>query len=208
MSQARAGIGKISKPGDRFTARRRILSGNPIAIGKHNRQVGEVLYAFNQAQAEFLFLFYTIFGLEKSELAREIWDSNKSDRRQRDLLKSYVAHTVKRKSICNAILWALDAMDKLSVRRNDAAHSDVRWHYDRLAVGLLPTAAQEERIQVQPLDTHWHSLRGDLAALANYVSDLNLTIGFAEPRPLTKRPRLKLVKPKPTGKSRKPSSKG
>lgn len=193
MGNASASFGRVSKPGSRFTARRRIQTGNPHAIARHNRHVGEVLYAFNQVQASFLQIFYTIIGTENYALARELWDSSSSDRRQRELLRSYVAHKVNRKSISNALLWALDGMDILSVLRNDAVHADIFWHYDQLLPGWLPKEAHMKRLQSTPFERTWQSLRGDLSAIANYVSDLNLSLWSDESWPLTKRPYLKLA---------------
>ena len=193
MAKALKIIGKISRPGDRWTARRRLKSGNPRAIASHNRQVGEVLFAFNQAQSALLMSYLTIVGLDKYEMAREIWENHPSDSRQRALLRAYVRHGLRKRSIRNAFLWAIDAMDNLSKHRNDAVHADVVWHYDRLEPGLLARKSQSARIKDAPLDTIWQNLRGDFAALANYVNDLNLSIWTEASWPLTKRPKLKLL---------------
>ena len=193
MSKANAGVGKISRPGSRFTAVRKIQTGNRAAIERHNRQVGEVVYAYNHAQASFLLIFYSIIGWDKHELTRAIWDTQPSDRGQRGLLRAYVTHAVEKKAFQKAIIWCLDAMDIISQKRNDAVHSDISWFYDCLGTGLLTSKNRADRLVNEPLDSIWRDIRGDLSALNNYLSDLSLNLQSKDRWPLTKRPKLKLV---------------
>lgn len=193
MSRALSTVARISAPGRRFTAPRRLHTGNPKAIAQHNRRVGEVLYAFNIAQASFFVVFWKILGSD-FDLASALWDAQPSDRGQRTLLEIYVRRTVKRKSMTNALLWAIAAMHELAERRNDGVHADVLWYYDQLIPGLATKRQRRERLLAAPFETIWHPLRGDLAAIANYVNGLHWDLAMDAPWPSTKRPRLQLVR--------------
>jgi len=193
MGTVSAKFGRISKPGKRFTAPRRLMSGNRKAVAQHNRRVGEVLYAFNIAQASFFVIFWQIMG-EDFPLVSKLWDLQPGDTAQRKVLDVFVRQRVKRKSIQNALVWSLSAMDELGELRNDAVHADMLWYYDQLIPGLATKRSRRERLLKEPFELKWRKLRGDLAAVANYVNALHSDLMMDEPWPSTKRPKLQLVR--------------
>lgn len=194
MGKVRRDIGRLSVPGDRWTTKRRLHTANPKATALHNKRVGEVVHAYNTAQSSFFQLFLIVVGDGKSELAEKIWNSQGTDHGRRNLLRLYTANTIRRKLIRKSIIWSISAMDQLSQHRNDAVHADMIWYYDHLTPGWLPDKKRRNRMESFPLEKIWIKLRGDFAAIANYVNDLNLTIWMGESRPLSKRPKLQLVR--------------
>lgn len=196
MGKVSSTVGKISRPGDRWTARRRLHTGDPKAIARHNRQVGEVLYAFNAAQASFLLVFWQLSSPNDIELAIGLWEAQPSDFTQRKLLKLYVKRSNTSKTIRKALDWAIASMNELAKLRNDAVHSDVYADIDRIRPGIGTKRARAKRLEDRPLDNFWKDLRGDLCAIANYVSDVHWDVAASNPWPSTKRPRLKLAQSK------------
>ena len=188
MGKVRADVVHVSKPGDRWSAKRKIHSASPRALASHNKRVGEVLHAYNTAQASFYQLFLTVAGDGNSCLAIDLWNSQGSDYNRRNLLRIFVGNKIQRRLICKSILWSISSMDKLSTHRNDAVHADMIWYYDQMAPGWLADDKRRSRMESVPLEKNWLKLRGDLAAISNYVQDLNLTLWIDESRPLSKRP--------------------
>lgn len=196
MSKVPSSVGTISRPGSRWTARRRLHNGDPKAIARHNRQVGEVLHAFNSAQASFFLIFWQLSSREDIELAMDLWEALLSDSAQRRTVDIYVRRSIRRKAIQSAIIWAIDVVDELSKHRNDVVHSNVFADIDRIRPDLGTKRARAARLEKTPTEKIWRDLRGDLSAIANYVSDLHLDLSAGNAWPSTKRPRLKLAQPK------------
>lgn len=194
MGKASSGLGHISVPGDRWPTRRRLHTANPQATARHNRRVGEVVHAYNSAQASFFQLFLTVAGAGNSEFAYSLWNSQGSDHARRNLLRIFIADKIKLRLIRKSILWSIYAMDQLSQHRNDAVHADMIWYYDHMAPGWLPDEKRRQRMEAFPLEEIWIQLRGDFAAISNYVIALNLTLWTKESRPLSKRPKLMLLR--------------
>lgn len=196
MSKAVGSSFKISKPGNRWTARRKLHTGDPKAIARHNKQVGDVVFAFNAAQASLFLVFWQIASRDDIQLALDLWEAQPSDLGQRKILEIQVRRRVKRKAVKNALLWAISSMNELSERRNDAVHSDVYADIDRIRPGLGTKRSRAVRLEATPLEDIWQDLRGDLSALANYANDLHWDISGDNAWPSTKRPRLKLARSK------------
>lgn len=196
MGKVLSTVGKVSRPGNRWTARRRLHTGDPKAIARHNRQVGEVLHAFNAAQASLFLVFWQLAARDDIHLALDLWEAQPSDLSQRKILEIQVRRRVKRKAIKNGLLWAIASMNELSERRNDAVHSDVYADIDRIRPGLGTKRTRAERLENMPLDSIWRDLRGDLSAIANYANDLHWDVSSDNAWPSTKRPRLRLARSK------------
>lgn len=188
-------VGKPSRPGQRFLASRKVPEANRKAIARHNQHVGEIIHAFNAAQAAFFSILCQIIDpfMFNYELAGRVWHSQPSDSSQRTLLEAYVRSSVHQKSIQNGLLWALKAMNELSGRRNDAVHSDMLWHYEELTPGPSTRGERRARLENLPIEKIWKRLRGDLWAIHNYVQDLGVDVMMSSTRPSTKRPRLLLA---------------
>lgn len=191
MGQTSSSAAIISRPGNRWTASRRLSVGHPSAIALHNRHVGEVLYAFNAAQASLYTIFLSLAGGGDWRFASDLWHSQRSDFAQRQLLSIYVEHGDITKSIKKSIGWCISAMDELSKKRNDFVHADFIWYYDQITPGIATEPKRRERLSDLPFERYWRHLRGDLSVIANYSYDLYLSLTY--PRPLTRRPRLKLA---------------
>jgi hypothetical protein len=195
MAKVRGDVGSISRPGKRWTAKRTLFTINRRAMAAHNWHVGEVLSAFNAAQASFFMVFVCLVSQKNWELGQALWHNQPSDSSQRKMLAAYVENDKSAtKSIRRSILWSLKVMDELSELRNDAVHTDFIWFYDRINPGLGTKPKRSERLINQPFEKHWRALRGDFAALADYGRSIYLDILMNNARPSTKRPRLKLAR--------------
>jgi hypothetical protein len=183
----------MSKPGQRWTASRKTPSSRFPDLANHNRRVGEVVHAYNNAQASFFILFYRLVG-EDYQLASKLWHTQPSDSAQRSLLDPFVQSRIRRKLVRNGLIWALKAMNELSTFRNDAVHSEMLWYYEKLVPGLSTKPERRKRLLELPFEQIWRKLRGDLWAIAVYVSDLDQDVQLDNPRPSTERPRLLLAR--------------
>lgn len=193
MSRAKRTVGTISRPGKRWTARRRLHSGDPKAIARHNQQVGNSLHAFNVALASFFLIFWRLAAPDDIYLAKKLWDEQGSDNAKLRIVEPYVSHCIKRKAIQNSLLWSLKTMHKLSNYRNDVVHSDVFADLDGIIPGIGTKTSRSERLTSSEISRICNFLPGDLSAIANYVGDLYLDLGSNNAWPSTKRPQLKLV---------------
>ncbi|MGH6651861.1 MAG: hypothetical protein ACREB7_12110 [Sphingopyxis sp.] len=195
MGKVHSSVGKVSKPGDRFTARRRLPLQDPKAIARHNRRVGEVLHAYNSAHAS-VFGVFTFLGMHVDyQHTLDVWHSSGTDKGQRNLLEVAVRHRLKgRKVVQKGILWALGALDELGTFRNDAVHTNMAWYYDEFVPGIGSKEATIKRLEQLPFDKHWRALRGDLIALANYLAVLAYDVLGDNKLPSCKRPRLQLAR--------------
>ncbi len=191
MGKVSSAVGSVSRPGKRWSASRRLKVGNSKAIATHNWHVGEVLYAFNAAHASLYAIFTSLAAGSDWNMASDLWHAQKSDFAQRQMLSIYVKHCQKTKSIRRSILWCIAALDELSLKRNDFVHADFIWYYDQLVPGLATERKRRKRLESVPFERHWLHLRGDLSAVANYAYGLYHSLH--QPRPLTKKPRLKLA---------------
>jgi hypothetical protein len=86
----------------------------------------------------------------------------------------------------------------LAQHRNDAAHSDMIWHYDRLVPGLIARNQTHTRMEDVSFDRLWRSLQGDFSALSNYLMDLAFDISFENTWPSAQRPKLRLFRSEDT----------
>lgn len=162
---------------------------------RYIRQIGEVLHAWNGAHGALFRVFVDVVSMGNYDLAHSVWHSVQSDKYQRDMLESFVRHKFDRKkrSFRAAILWSIAALNELSTRRNDIAHSEMAYFYERPEPGMSIKAAAAKRLEEMPISKQWRKLRGDLNALANYLDYISLSLWMNYPRPLPRRPRLQLV---------------
>lgn len=194
MSKAHRSVGKVSKPGDRFHTTRK--PSDPMAgqLKAHNQRVGETIAAYNAAHASCFLLFLKLAADDDYHLAHALWHTARSDSSQRAMLEACARHSPKlSKTMREAILWSLARLTELSSFRNDAAHTEMQWYYDRAIPGLSTKEQTRQRLERLPFETHWKALLGDLWALDEYIAGLNLTLAFRSSRPLHYRPRLRLA---------------
>jgi hypothetical protein len=201
MSKVAANVGRISKPGARFHPHRTLPDTNKAAIRQHNARVGAVMHAYNSAHAAVYMVTMASSLNDSHQSGRDIWFSYTTDANQRMFAKIYCAGNRDIKPpVRRAIIWAISALDELARHRNDAAHSDMVWAYDRLEHGYLAREGTIKRLQESPFSEKWKPLQGDFSALANYLADLQWDVIFRNTWPSTRRPRLLLVRSKPTKK--------
>lgn len=194
MAEVHRSVGKISKPGNRFVASRRLHQPSPEGIARHNRRVGEIVHAYNTAHASVFGVFLFMGEFEDYQHGLDVWHSSATDKSQRALLEVAVRHKLKkRKSIQKSLLWALAALDELGTFRNDAVHTNMAWYYDAFVPGPGAKDSALKRLEALPLDKHWKALRGDLNALANYLAGLAYDVLRDERRPSHRRPKLQLA---------------
>ena len=193
MSKASKSIARVSRPGDRFHTRRSLHHGNPTAMRSHNARVGAVIHAYNSAHSWVYIAFLHAARNDSHEAARDLWFSFGSDKAQRDFAALYFRrNSMIKPPIKRALVWALNALGELSTLRNDAAHTDMIWAYDRLEPGILSRDQARKRMEDRPFEDNWRHLRGDFSALSNYIMDLAYDVLMENTWPSAKRPRLKL----------------
>lgn len=197
MGKVHSSIGKVSKPGARFTARRRIPSPDPKAIARHNRRVGEIVHAYNSAHAS-VFGVFAFLGMHVDyQHTHDVWHSVATDKGQRNLLEVAVRHRLKdQKVVQKGLLWALGALDELGSFRNVAVHTNMAWYYDEFIPGAGTKDGAIKRLEQLPFDQHWRALRGDLNALASYLAVLAYDVLSGNKLPSCKRPKLQLAQSK------------
>lgn len=194
MSMFSNEVAKISKPGARFHTRRTLRSGNSTAIKQHNARVGAVIHAYNSAHAALFMVLTSVARKDGHQAIREIWLSYGSDSGQRKFAEAYCRNNVNIKPpLRRAIVWSIRSLGELATLRNDAAHTDMVWYYDRLAPGVLARDGTYQRIEAAPFDGIWRQLQGDFSAISNYLWDLQWDVGHST-WPSSKRPRLALAK--------------
>lgn len=194
MGKVLRSAGKISKPNARFHAARHIATPNPKAITQHNRRVGEVVHAYNSAHASLFAVFLFLTPGVNFEYALDLWHSAGTDKSQRLLLEVKVRHELNdRKVLQKAMLWAIGAMHELGTFRNDAVHTNMLWHYDQMHTGIDVKNSTVKRLQDLPFDAHWKPLKGDLCALANYITGLATDVFSGDRLPSHRRPKLQLA---------------
>lgn len=195
MGRVSSNGARISKPGKRFTANRTLSPLESNLVRSHGRKIGEVIHAYNAAHAALFVLFWRLAANAKYELAIDLWHTAKSDRSQRDMMEAVVRNTDNlNKTYKKALLWAIGSLNELSQFRNDAAHTDMIWYYDRLIPGLSTRKQIRERLQDLPFEQNWRKLKGDLIALSTYLGLIEISLMCDEPWPLTKRPILQLAR--------------
>lgn len=193
MSKAIASVGKISRPGDRWPTRRSLHHGNPAAMRRHNERVGAVLHAYNSAHSYVYATLMSAASGDSHQATKELWFSLGSDKSQREFVLNYVRNNQNIKTrVRNALIWALTALSELSTLRNDIAHTDMIWAYDKLEAGYLAKDPTRRRFESQPFDENWRYLKGDFSALSNYIMDLSWDVALRNSAPSSRRPRLRL----------------
>lgn len=192
MSAASKSVGKVSKPGKRFHTKRSLHHGNPAEIRKHNARVGAVIHAYNSAHSWVYLSLMHAARNDSHQAIKEIWFGFMSDNAQRAFALKYFRNNNQIKPpIRRALVWAITELDGLATLRNDAAHTDMIWHYDSLTPGVLPKEATRKRLDTQPFSENWRFLKGDFSALSNYIMDLAYDILFRNTWPSAKRPQLR-----------------
>jgi hypothetical protein len=166
---------------------------------RHNARVGAVIHAYNAAHASVYMVLSHAAQEDSHEASRELWFSYGSDKAQRDFTVIYCRENAKIKPpIRRAIAWSISALNGLAQHRNDAAHSDMIWHYDRLVPGLIARNQTHTRMEDVSFDRLWRSLQGDFSALSNYLMDLAFDISFENTWPSAQRPKLRLFRSEDT----------
>jgi len=196
MSKVLKGVGRLSKPGDRWHAKRTLSNAADPAIVRHNKHVGDVLHAYNTAHASVYSLFWHAAFRDSHDNCSSLWHSHATDRGQREFAANYIRNnrtisvTLKKN-----ILWALGALDELATFRNDAAHTEMFAYYDdKLVPGIGTKNGTAERLHNLPFDKHWRALKGDLSALANYLHTLSFDVFTKNTWPSSEKPRLQLAR--------------
>ena len=191
MGKVSKSAAKVSKPGNRFHTRRSLHHANPKAMRAHNARVGAVIHAYNSAHSYVYLALMNASSDDSHKATHDIWFSFGSDKAQREFTLAYIRKNERIKPpIRRAFVWALTALNELATLRNDIAHTDMIWAYDRLEAGLLAKDPTRKRLEDRPFDDSWRHLKGDFSALSNYIMDLAWDITFRNTWPSAKRPRL------------------
>jgi hypothetical protein len=161
----------------------------------HIRHVGEIVHAWSQAHGALFHIFSLLTFDADIFTAHKLWHSTQSDKAQRAMLEAIVKAKPNNlsKSHCNAILWALSAMDALSPYRNDAVHVEIIAGHPEIIAAMSAKDASQERLEKYPIAKHWKSFCGDMNAVINYLDAVYVALWQHLPRPLSHRPKLRLA---------------
>lgn len=161
----------------------------------HIQHIGEVIHAWNCAHGALYRVFARIAVDSDYDLALDLWHTASSDNARRGMLEAFVRARFKTRRLTyrSGILWAVAALNQLTTYRNDAAHAEMIYYYDRMAPGMSTKRKTAERYEKAPLSKHWRALRGDLYAIASYLEQVDFSLWFDYSRPLVRKPRLGLA---------------
>lgn len=184
-------------------ARRRVRGSAGRALERYSALVGEVTWASNLLNGEFLFLLRNLLARDEKELAEQIWHSLRSDDLQRTVVR---AAAIKSPRITarmrKSILWALDRAGKLSEFRNDAIHTAFSLQWKPGGFYFVPDGFASHPKRVDKLERVgykklFRTLIGDMMQLWDYVGWINLKTAHwnheARTMPSAKRPRAQSI---------------
>jgi hypothetical protein len=198
-------MGKVSRESvnvitakTRLRISRRHPGGTPTAVARHAQQTGEVIHAWNLAHGSLFRLFMRIAADDDYILALSLWHTVQSDTTQRQMVAGAVdarlAKYRKNRTFVGGLNWAIGALNELCAYRNDAAHTEMLIYYDQMVPGLSNKPSMFGRLSKSPLAKHCRALCGDLYAVANYLEIIDFSLRNEMPRPLSRRPRLLLLR--------------
>lgn len=178
---------------------------NAVAVRRHARLAGEVIWAWNELHASFNHLFSGLVDPDNLLMGMRLWTAIANETAQREMLREAVECT---RGLSNSdkasIAWVIKQADRLAVYRNDIIHGQMGFTIRDTGVftsmsylGNAHSRIVRHGVHDLTLDELMKSLRGDLMALAGYAMGVArsgmktrlLTSDFIRPR----RPRLKTV---------------
>lgn len=167
---------------------------------RHARLAGELIWAWNDLQEAFCFLFTSILRHPLNpNVGKEIWDVLTNDRTQRSILAASLKALYEDAKPAKHLLWAITMTDRLSTYRNDIIHSSMD-----IPLGERPTVTPSVsvpcrrylRLYQNQIDI-WQLMiltRGDLIRLRTYVSETSRQLYGTRPLvPSPRRPRLRTL---------------
>jgi hypothetical protein len=158
----------------------------------------------------FMLFAAIIGGPDKQHMANRIWHSIQSDKAQRELLLNAAEASVSLRSpgLFADIKWAIDRANDIGGQRNAVAHTSV-WTViqpdGKRTVTPDPQSSRWSaiaRLTATPTAKIWRKVRGDLYALADFVSLIDAHVRHGPLAPLRSRPRLQSVQAKSASRSR------
>jgi hypothetical protein len=101
------------------------IKAEAVAKQRHALLVGELVWAWNELQVGFGYLFASIVRPPDKNplLGKDIWDAIPNDRTQRDILAASLRSLYERSRPGQRLLWAIAVANKLSTYRNDGGSS-------------------------------------------------------------------------------------
>lgn len=170
-------------------------------VDRYARQVGQVMWAWNNLQGEYLRLFAALINYRNRERGTAVWHTIISDQAQRDMVEAVaplvLCETGHQKRALSGILWSLAETRKLAGFRNYAAHVPMEPDYlRRTGSPVMPHAELARPSAVKTLNSVgyrrlYRLLRSDLLVLAGYVHVVTFELyGIGSTGTLPRRPRL------------------
>ena len=134
-------------PDPRYVAKAPRLEDAERAFDLYVQEVGRVVYAWNLLHEHLGALFARVVGGHDSKVTMAVWYSPTNDRAQRDLLRSAVTAANsdpawKRlpEMARTDLLWALDRINELGSKRDDAIHAPTELDASILKEGEMAAA--------------------------------------------------------------------
>lgn len=163
----------------------------------HALMVGEISNAWNNLHVEFWRLFITVFGRDREEAARSLWNSGKQDASQRNMLLGLCEGNFGGFSpIFEEIYWAAQITEILGRYRNALFHTLMISSISDGQRNLTPFTREGnphgQRIKEIYDKRLVYKMRGDLEGLKNFIGIIEVSL-LSTQCPLPNRPLLKAL---------------
>ncbi len=87
------------------------------------KEIGFLAYAWNSLQQSYLMLFIAMMGADQATTHTDIWNSFRSDARQRDLILAAAPTALENHPLKKDVIAIVNEGNKIAAIRNDAIHS-------------------------------------------------------------------------------------
>ena len=192
------------------TTSRKIPKEFKPALDEISSSIGEVVWAWNYCHAAFHRLFAELVNPSNLLIGYSIWHVIQNDSSQRDMVLLAAKEALKKQPrVFSRIAWAVERVNKLGEKRNDVIHLATALQVARSKTSFVvdPMSnrpSRVRRLQGQKIHDDLPALRGDLVAMANYVSTIGSELIIPGRYPWPRRPQLQSI-PKPQGGGKKPT---
>lgn len=179
------------------------------AIKKHAKEIGEIAWAWNGLQAQFLSIFSMLVDKTTLTPGINIWHVVLSDKTQRDMLIAVAkARLPDDNPILQEILWTCSKAGELSGYRNAFVHAPIVYMakgkgYTAVVNPFATQPTQARKFADRTFSATYKHLLSDLIALESYAGAIYFCARSPAHLDLPERPLLFILQDKGMSKARK-----
>jgi hypothetical protein len=172
-------------------------------LNKHARALGRVSLVWTELHETMASTFAALVSPDAPTLAWAIWNSVNNDRTLRGMLKAAVLWRLPKEDVrCVELCWALDQMDSLENKRNDALHSPYTIVIEEGSLRLIPNYYRGNKralnLADKDLAIELKSYEKNIWTITRYVSAVSAAIDRSTGRNALARAALIILPPRPT----------